>query len=555
MNRLAATKYAGRLLMTLAAITGILLLGSCGSSGSLPTPNTGSFNNSDLNGIYVLSISGTDLHTSTGTESFFAVVGTITADGNGNIKGGTVDINDANLGGTGVFKETLSATTYSVTPDGRGSSKLLTSVGDFGLDFVLTSNGHGLVTRFDIAGSGSGTLDLQGSASQSSLGSLAFSLSGADYTEANKILPLGTVGAFTLNTSTGAITSGTQDFNDNGISTVSGSTGLPLSGSVVLSSDTSGTAVLTTSSIFGSLGFDVWVVDQNHLKFIETDTNTSGYALSGDAFTQQTSFTTGQLVYTIFGVDSGLVNPVAAGGYATTDAQGDLSNLLEDYNDAGTVNTLQNLSGSCATFVAGRCQLTLPTFSNGTAQEFQFAAYPSSGGVQLLENDGHGLMQGAAFAQTAKSFAASTGYGLNLSGVNENPCLNSAAEVDDIAQFNAGSPDTSSTGPTNVSGIVDENDLVCELNFDRSWGGNYVPDSTADGRGSITAIANTLIGGLTLEYYVVDGSTMLFVEGDSSQVAIGTFQAQSSSTSGGPAQSLMTIVHPAFRAHGTLPSK
>jgi hypothetical protein len=556
MNPLASTKSAGRLLMALPAIASILLLAACSTGSSSPAPNGEGFNNSNLKGTYVFSISGTDFHPNTNTGSFFAFVGTIKADGNGNITGGTVDINDANLGGTGVFlAQPVLKTAYSVSSDGRGTAHLPTAEGNFGLDFVLTSSTHGMITRFDQFGSGSGTLDLQGSASQSSLGSLAFSLAGSDSTGN----PLGTVGAFALNSSTGAITSGTQDFNDNGVSTVSGSTGLQLTGGslVLASSGTSGTAVLTTSSIFGSLAFDVWVIDSTHLKLIETDSNTSGYALSGDAFTQQTSFTRGPLVYTLAGVDSGLVNPVAAGGYATTDANGGLSNLLEDYNDDGTTNTLQNLSGSCLTFVAGRCQLNLPTFSNGTAADFQFAAYPSSGGVQLLEIDGHGLMQGTAYAQTATSFAASTGYGLNLSGVNVSSCFSDAwAEVDDIAQFQAGTPDTSSTGPVNMNGLVDENDLACELNFNSDLGGVYIPDPSPDGRGSISvSTPSTLITGLTLEYYVVDGSTMLFVEGDQQQVAIGTFQAQSSTASAATAQSHMAIVHPAFRAQAALRSR
>ena len=232
MNPLAATKYARRLLMALATIAGILLLAGCGSSSSAPTPNSGGFNDGSLNNTYVLSISGTDFHPSSNTESFFAIVGTITADGKGNITGGTVDINDANLGGTGVFlAQPVGRSTYSITSDGRGTAKLPTAEGNFGVVFVLTSNGHGLITRFDPFGSGSGTLDLQGSASQSSLGSLAFSLAGTD-AGGN---PLGTVGAFALNSS-GAVTSGTEDFNDNGSSTgTAGLAGLPLtSGHLVL---------------------------------------------------------------------------------------------------------------------------------------------------------------------------------------------------------------------------------------------------------------------------------------------------------------------------------
>ncbi|HLM82032.1 MAG TPA: hypothetical protein VK302_15610 [Terriglobales bacterium] len=552
MNPLAATKCAGRLLMALTAIASTLLIASCGSSSSAPTPNIGGFNNGSLNGTYVLSVSGTDFRS--GGGSFFAIVGTIKADGKGNITGGTVDINDANLPSPGVFQETLSATTYSITSDGRGTSKLLTSVGDFGLDFVLTSTGHGLVTRFDIAGTGSGTLDLQGSASQSSLGSLAFSLAGAD-SGGNS---MGTVGAFTLNPSTGAIASGTQDFNDNGSSAASGLTGLPFTGGslVLASGGTTGTAVLTTSSIFGSLGFDVWVVKTSdgstHLKFIETDT--TGPALSGDAFTQQTSFTAGQLVFTISGADF-LGGPFAAGGYVTTTGDGSLSNGIEDFNDDGTAELGRQFTGGCAgaTLTAGRCQLNLIGFTNAS-----FAAYPSSGGVLLLENDSNALAlsQGAAFAQSEKSFAAPAGYGLNLSGVNANPIFGvSGAEVDDIAQFI-----TSTATTNNMVGVLNENDLTIPCSTPTSGCytllGTYIPDPTRIGSGSIVASTpGSLIGGLSLEYYVVDGSTMLFVEGDSSQVAIGTFEAQSVSGSGGAAQSRMAIVHPLVRPHAALRSK
>jgi hypothetical protein len=528
--------------MALAAISGIFLAVGC-SSNSTPTSNNSGFSNSNLSGTYVVAISGLDINASAGTESFFAIVGTISADGQGNIKGGTVDINDPDLGGTGLFLgQAVSPSTYSVDSDGRGTATLVTPAKTFGLYFVLTSTGHALITRFDSSGSGSGTLDAQGSASQSSLTSLAFSLSGGvDSTGAS----VGTVGAFTLNSSGTITPSGIQDVNEGG-SSIGGLTGLTLTGSVVLGTSTSGTAQLNTG--FGSLAFDVWVIDSTHLKLIETDT--SGLTLSGDAFTQQTSFTAGQLVFTLSGLDSSFTSPVVAGGYVTTDAQGDLSNGLEDFNDNGTViSTVQDFGGSCTTFSAGRCQLTLPAFSNGAAQTFQFAAYPSSGGVQLLEIDGHGLLQGVAYAQTATSFAASEGYGLNLSGVNSN------GEVDDIAQFDAGAPGTSTTTTPNVTGVLDENDLGNPLQ-PTNLSGIYIPDSPATGRGSITATTTgTAIGGLTLEYYVVDGSTIVFIEVDSSQLSVGTFQLQGASGSAGAAQSHISVMHSFVRPHAALQRK
>ena len=538
MNPLASTKCAGRLLMALAAISSIILMAACGSGGAPAIPNPVGFSNSNLKGTYVISIAGTDVNLTAQTESFFAIVGTMSADGNGNISGGTVDINDVNLGAPFVFTaQTVSKSTYNVSPDGRGTGTLVTPAGTFGLDFVLTSNNHGLITRFDTGGTGSGTLDLQGSATQSQLTSLAFSLAGSVNSSQNSI---GTAGAFTLS-STGTITPpGIQDFNDSGSS--AGLTSLALNGQVVLSS---GTAQLDTA--FGSLAFDVWVIDSTHLKLIETDT-TSGVALAGDAFTQQTSFTAGQTVFTVGGFDlSG--DPVVAGGFATTDVNGNLSNGLEDYNNDGTTGTVPTFTGSCnatAPFTAGRCQLTSIGFTNGVQGNLIFAAYPSSGGALLLEVDSLGLLQGAAYAQTATSFAAPQGYGLNLSGSNGAGVGD--GEVDTIAQFNA---TTAASPATNMTGIVDENDLSTPLK-PIPLTGTYAPggSSPADGRGSILATTTgTFMNLLTLEYYVVDGSTMIFIEGDTEQASVGTFQVQSAASDTGMAQSHLAMVHPVIRPH------
>jgi hypothetical protein len=519
-------------IVLLLALSTLSLLVGCGSSSpTAQAPPSGGFSKSNFKGTYVFSISGTDANSS--TESFFSMVGTIAADGNGNITGGTVDINDPNIGGV-FLAQTVSPNKYTISQDGRGKGTLATPEGNFTLDFVLTSNGHGLITRFDNLGSGSGTLDVQGSTAQSSLQSLAFSLSGVD---SSFTFLLGSVGGFTLD-SNGNITAGTQDFNEGTSS--AGLSDLPLTGSVVLNSSTSGTAVLSTSGL-GALSFDVWVIDSTHLKLIETDANA---VLSGDAFTQQTQFSAGQLVFTLVGSDSSGV-ALVAGGFVTSDVNGNLTNGIEDFNDGGVAASQPAFTGSCTSFVAGRCQLLLTGFSNGISQMFQFAAYPSSGGVQLLEVDSLGQLQGAAYAQSATSFAASEGYGLNLSGTN-------GLEVDDIAEFTAG---TASASPNMTPGILDENDLGTPLG-PVSFSGTYTPDASVDGRGSITVPSiNTQIGTLNLEYYVVDASTVLFIEVDSSQVGIGTILLQSASSSPGAAQPAISMIRPAVRAHAAVRHK
>ena len=184
------------------------------TTGSVPPPSA-TFSDATLNGTYVVSFSGTD--TSGGYESFFAVAGTLISNGAGAITSGTLDLIDPALGsvfGTGyTFSHLPVSGSYSVTADGRGNGTLSMTINgnpvSMGLDFALTSASHGLISRFDSGGSGSGTLDVAAGVSQSALaGSYAFGLDGVDSTVQNY---LSAAGAVTLdangNISSGSATS------------------------------------------------------------------------------------------------------------------------------------------------------------------------------------------------------------------------------------------------------------------------------------------------------------------------------------------------------------
>jgi hypothetical protein len=394
------------------------------------------------------------------------------------------------------------------------------------------ASSHGLVTEFDGIGTGSGTLDLQtGVTSLSQLaGPYAFSLSGID---SNGDFFAAT-GAFTLNSS-GNITAGVEDFN-------AGTVNYPnqtLTGAATLGSGTGPGSITLTTSPF-ALTFDFYPIDSTHLKFIETDFSE---ILAGDAFTQTgASIPTGAMVFTMAGGTSA-GGPIAVGGLMNSDGTGNFTSGLEDVNDAGTLSPAQlSFTGTAAgaAGVGGRVAVNLSAFDPAT----QWVVYPSSGGLLLQEMDALNTMQGVGYAQTATSFAAgsSVGYGLNLSGAD----LAGGYEVDDIAQFDA------ATGTSNnMTGILDENDQG-SLDGDLSLTGTYTPDSPATGRGSILVPnLGTPLGGLSLEYYVIGSSTVVFIEGDTQQVAAGAFEAQSSGQAGA-ALSHMALVHPAVRAHAAL---
>jgi hypothetical protein len=170
----------------------------------------------------------------------------------------------------------------------------------------------------------------------------------------------------------------------------------------------------------------------------------------------------------------------------------------------------------------------------------------------MLEIDGGGIMLGAGYPQTSgATFAASQGYGLNLTGLNLGAATGSVEEVDDIAELTAVSGGT-------VTGIIDEN-------FDPNGTGPVfgIPLSNtayasldSQGRYGLTVTASnnntsTLNGGFALTLYAVDGTTFPFIESDSGQVATGVIVLQTpSSSSSALAHSHMFVVRPLIRPRG-----
>lgn len=526
-------------MMILIAFAAPVALSGCGSSNATPdnppvAPPSGAFSDGSLNGTYVVAFSGTDI--SGGGESFFAVAGTLTADGTGTFTGGTLDLIDPALGaalGTEYTLGRLPATgTYNVTADGRGNGTISMTVNgstvQMGVDFVLTAAAHGLISRFDTSGSGSGTLDQASGASQSAMtGSYVFSLGGLDATLGNN---LNAAGAITLD-GNGNVTSGVEDLSDNGNAT--SLQALQVQGSLVTGGP--GTAqLITNAASFGTLHFDAWVIDATHVKLIETD---STAYLAGDAFvsTGNTAFPSGQLVFTLSGEDTAQF-PFSAAGLLTSDGTSLITGGLEDINDAGYVAQSPSVTGNF-TSSGPRSTLTLDGIYDGylagdspVAGNYTFAAYPYNGGIALLEIDNGagnslGISGGSAFVQTATSLSSGQGYALNLTGAN------AAGEADMIAEF--------TTSGDSASGIYDVNNLGF-LVFDASLGGEGVYSGSANGTGTmqfpyLQTTGNSYIGALDLDYFVIDGSSAILLETDSYQTAAGSLILQNGSSGAPPA--------------------
>ncbi|MGC1654776.1 MAG: hypothetical protein WA722_18305, partial [Candidatus Sulfotelmatobacter sp.] len=84
------------------------------------------------------------------------------------------------------------------------------------------------------------------------------------------------------------------------------------------------------------------------------------------------------------------------------------------------------------------------------------------------------------------------------------------------------------------AGIIDENDEGSLLpRAPLGPNGVYCFDSDGTGRGELLyPETSTLIGTLTLDFYVANSSTVLFIDGDSgAQTGVGSFQLQNASAS------------------------
>jgi len=544
-------------LVLLLAFSTLAFLVGCGSSNSSPAPQPppgGAFSNSNLSGTYVFSISGTDQ----AAGAPYAIVGTFIANGQstGGITGGTIDIVDPEFTTFAVAAPINNNGKYSISADGRGSMTIGMANNPFGqnmtFDLVLQNSSHGLITEFDTNGSGSGTFDLQtASLTQASLaGPFAFSFSGVDANTGN---PLSTVGGFTLDAS-GNITasSGAEDFND--ANTATPFANAALSGVVALGpSSTPGT---TLASALGSLSFDVYAIDATHLKFIETD---AIEYLSGEAFAQSsTSVPTGSLAFTLSGFlpfNGTSSIPFAGGGFIVTDGGGNITSASsEDYNSNGNASpapfSFSGTYSNAGSLIPGRSVLTFADTFIGGSSTPTYAAYPSSGGLLLLEIDNAGILVGAGSApQSNTSFNPPQGYALNLTGIN----LSIGDEVDDIAEF-ATTATTCNSNSATFCGLIDENSApgggpIAPQVFDGIFG---TVGSTAGRYGLQTTTGNnTQNGGNVLTFYSVDGTTFPFIESDNGQVATGVLVLQNA-TDPSPAlartQTHMFVPPPLVRA-------
>jgi hypothetical protein len=453
---------------------------------------------------YAFAFSGED------AAGFLAVAGSISFDGKGNVvAGGEEDVNSS----AGIATNTIMGGTYQVGPDGRTIATITTSGGSVTWQISLVSSTHALLVRFDTSATGSGTLDAQNPVNFST-GSIlkfySFGLSGIHATGFPEAI------AGNLFANNGTFTTGILDVNNSGTVTQSDQS---LVGEIIVPPDSSGRGQLTlTSTTTGTLTFAFYIVDQTHLKLVETDKDP---VLAGDFFSAPSSIALTSLAsnttyaFSIAGNVTG--GPYGAAGAFTSNGTGGITGGMQDLNAAGKIfSEAFTTAGSTYAITPGASNRIFLTLAHGN-NTFNFGVYlTSTGSFEMIELDTNVVSaNGMGFQQTSANTPLGN-YALNLTGVSGN----SKGNEEDINGAIA------IPGNSTISGFLDINDagtLVTNLQLS----GSTIDSVTTFGRGTlIFQSGQPNPSTFNMAYYVVDSQTVLLVETDGQRVLTGTAPLQ-----------------------------
>ena len=335
----ATTDSSGNASITCTAnSTGGAYSVTASATGATTSASFALTNNAILSaGNYVFNVSGQDTN---GGASYYAMVGALTIDANGNVLGGEEDYNDAfgftspneptpdtiAGGGTMVVDPTTGLGTLTLTSSYTSTG--VSGVQTFAVQFVNPD--HAFITQFDGSATSSGSLDLQ-SANAITGGNFAFAMSGVD----SGYFSWDFGGVFA--TSTGA---GFVDINDDGTVT----TGNAFTSTSGTPDTTYGRNVVTVST--PAITLATYPVGPEVMRMIDVDTADAAVGSAygqGSATFDNTSLTAG-----VFAEIGQWSLTFATVGQFATDSGGNITSGLADDNelDNGVQSFGNDITGS-----------------------------------------------------------------------------------------------------------------------------------------------------------------------------------------------------------------
>jgi len=520
----------GNTLALLLSLSFALFAAACGGGGTTPTPPppTGGFSVTNLKGQYAFSMSGED----GSTGSFFARVGSFSADGNGNITGGIEDVNINGVAETFAFSQS----TYTVNADGRGILNLINGTGQLSFSITMISPTQGVIAETDLNATASGTFVLQDSTTFNAgafNGNYVFDFSGLDANGA----PDSLVGQLQANGSGGL--AGMLDENDGAV--LSGPQSMVSSAYQVDSTNgpTTGRGALTFTANGVVHNYVFYTVNGSRLRMMET--TSSGALTVGDATVQSSVPTTnatfnGSFVFLATGSSTG--GAITRIGRFTAGGNGALSNVFANTNDAGLVAQVPKGSLTATTYAidsnfpgSGRGTVTFTDSSLGT-YSFIFYLSSASGGV-IQDVSKNQVADGTLQLQTGGPFSLGSlagDYAANFTGVSSNSSNNSTGEEDYVGHLNF----ASSSAGGNVSGAVDFSEFSSNQGafFNIVVSGNGLTvggdGTTSSGTRNALQLKLNATPSSTLNFvaYLVNSQTMVVAGTDTNRTISGTITLQ-----------------------------
>ena len=454
---------------------------------------TSSNNAAELKGQYAFLVGGFD--DATGNQ--FAYIGSLTADGAGNITSGVDDINLPSGVKTGV-----SITgTYTVGLDNRGTATLTSASGSNTFAFSVGSlNVGGVATKVHIIefddsngtsgrrGSGVAYLQTSGAFNLASInGPYAFQFVGQEVNVGTRLVD---IGALTAN-GTGSIT-GTLDSNSSGTFSGNNAFGATISSGAATSTVGRVTMALTS----GGTGNQVeYIVSANRILLMSTDAESTKGLLSGQIETQtSTAFTntslTGTTVIYSTGLSSVANDSFIEVGIVTFNSTTLTGTTSLDSNDGGTASTN---TGTFSYSVSANGHVTI-TPASGTGPDL----YLIDTNKAFLMGKGSNAEAGMVDPQTGGPFTAGSVSGSYFSGEAEYAAVKGV-------EVSSGVETSTGTGTLNVT--FDKSSTVSPFLIS---GQSLQVTLTVDPTGRATDTFGDI-------YYIISPTKLVLMDGSGSQ--------------------------------------
>jgi hypothetical protein len=488
-----------------------------------------------------------------GGSNYYALAGSVSVDGNGNVLGGEQDYNDAfGLTSPQPSGDSILPATGALTVDpttGQGTLTLTTNNSTLGISGIETlgvqfvNTNHALIIQFDGTATSSGSMDTQTLTSALNDANYAFTFSGVD----PDYEPIVFGGVFSISAS-GTALAGTFDVDDAGAATT------PILGTAftgtITGPDSFGRGTITSAALAVSLNY--YVVGPEAIRIIDVDAADSGV---GSVFGQGAgTFSNTSVGSSIFGVESNSLGNLfaAAGMFTTVPGSGTLNGVADDneyYN--GVIVTDAAITGNYAVASNGYGNLTITAGDLGDVSVFGIymtdpllnLSDPNNttnglGGAVVADLDGSTPATalngtGVLIPQTDTSTASFAGnYTFGVQAYNDPRSLTLGWEFDFVGQGSISSGTFS-----NAKGLLSDPFFI--FNATQPDGtdiarftGTAVPDPVSAGRYTmtldVTAAADPL--DFTTVIYQASGGQLIWIDenADGASVFLGPLQQQGS---------------------------